>query len=160
MGPCLCLSVFGEWLHFSVRYMLFEKQKPQLFPMKTQSHVLRWKPNSSEGQRKHPVDLPNPPMPQKEKALFPLHGVLKTLQLKGFPPLSVFLCSLPVSWLLVPPLHLGWLYLALGVKVTGNWTWVLWKNSTHSLLPGMSQKHFSSTILIFWDLFVYWANAH
>lgn len=66
--------------------------------METQSHMLRWKPNSSERQRKHPVDLPTPPTPQKEKALFPLHGVLKTLQLKG--------CSHPFLFFVFTPCQL------------------------------------------------------
>ena len=62
------------------------------------------KPASSERQRKHPADLSTPPTSQQEK-LLPSPAILLPWLSKTL--LSVYLCSLPVSWLLAPPLNLS-----------------------------------------------------
>ena len=60
----------------------------------------------------HSVDFSTPLMSPKEKKIFLLvHTVLDTLQLKDAPVFFwVFLCLLPISWLLALPLDL-WLTL-------------------------------------------------
>lgn len=88
------------------KILVLKQSKLSVFP--NEDSVARCSGESSERQRKQPVELPPPPSTEvPEGKGLPLLLMLSSIPLNSKTFLSVNLSSFPVHWLLAPTLDLG-----------------------------------------------------